>query len=68
MERRWPSSLMLRGRLTSWFEQRKPSTSTGPRTRPRTSRYKTADVPGGMFELGTVVRHEQIYIVEITYL
>ncbi|MFJ4676354.1 hypothetical protein [Kitasatospora sp. NPDC088783] len=29
---------------------------------------KTADVPGGMFEYLTVVRHEQIYIVQVTYL
>ncbi|MFJ8437434.1 hypothetical protein [Kitasatospora griseola] len=29
---------------------------------------RTADVPGGMFEYLTVVRHEQIYIVQITYL
>ncbi|WP_327068583.1 hypothetical protein [Kitasatospora sp. NBC_01302] len=28
---------------------------------------KTADVPGGMFEYLTVVRHEQIYIVQVTY-
>jgi hypothetical protein len=32
------------------------------------SRSKTADVPGGMFEYLTVVRHEQIYVVQVTYL
>ncbi len=29
---------------------------------------KTADLPGGMFEYLTVVRHEQIYVVQVTYL
>ncbi|WP_329567135.1 hypothetical protein [Kitasatospora sp. NBC_01266] len=29
---------------------------------------RTSDVPGGMFEYLTVVRHEQIYIVQVTYL
>ncbi|MEU8783080.1 hypothetical protein [Streptomyces sp. NPDC048637] len=29
---------------------------------------RTADVTGGMFEYLTVVRHEQIYIVQVTYL
>ncbi|MEU3498867.1 hypothetical protein ABZ747_35945 [Kitasatospora cineracea] len=29
---------------------------------------KTANVSGGMFEYLTVVRHEQIYIVRVTYL
>ncbi|ROR42381.1 hypothetical protein [Kitasatospora cineracea] len=29
---------------------------------------RTADVPGGMFEYLTVVRHERIYIVQVTSL
>ncbi len=28
---------------------------------------RTADVPGGMFEYLTIVRQEQIYIVQVTY-
>lgn len=28
---------------------------------------RTADVPGGMFEYLTVVRHEQIHVVQVTY-
>ncbi|WP_034087490.1 hypothetical protein [Streptacidiphilus albus] len=28
---------------------------------------RTADVPGGMFEYLTIVRHEQIHVVQVTY-
>ncbi|MCX4747053.1 hypothetical protein OG455_16220 [Kitasatospora sp. NBC_01287] len=30
-------------------------------------RSRTAHVSGGMFEFLTIVRHEQIYIVQVTY-